>query len=94
MNREKLFAFIFVLVILVGPMAHADSKKSSPKLYEHAAKGTHIPEVTIEMRKAQQTNKPLTTTVNPALQGNALQKSRGVDSPVKPGYDLKANKGR
>jgi hypothetical protein len=39
-------------------------------------------------------NKPLTPTVNPALQGNVLQKSGGVDSPVKQGYDLKANKGR
>jgi hypothetical protein len=29
--------------------------------------------------------------VNPALQGNALQKSGGVGSPANPGYDLKAN---
>jgi hypothetical protein len=39
-------------------------------------------------------NKPLTPTVNRALQSNVLQKSGGVDSPVKQGYDLKANKGR
>jgi hypothetical protein len=39
-------------------------------------------------------NKPLTPTVNPGLQSNVLQKSGGVDSPVNPGYDLKANKGR
>jgi hypothetical protein len=43
-------------------------------------------------------NKPLTTTVNPALQGNIVlkpQKSDGsLDSAVKGQYDLKANKGR
>jgi hypothetical protein len=37
---------------------------------------------------------PLNTTATPALQGNVLQKSGGAGSPVNPGYDLKANKGR
>jgi len=38
-------------------------------------------------------NKPPITTVNPALQGNALEKGeKGVGSPPPPrGYDLKAN---
>jgi hypothetical protein len=40
------------------------------------------------------TVKPVSPTINPALQGNVLQKSGGVGSPVKSGYDLKANKGR
>jgi len=43
-------------------------------------------------------NRALTTTVNPALQGNTVlkpQKSDGtLDAAVKQGYDLKANKGR
>jgi len=39
-------------------------------------------------------NKPPITTVNPALQGNALEKGeKGVGSPPPPrGYDLKANR--
>jgi hypothetical protein len=39
-------------------------------------------------------NKPLTTTVNPALQGNVLEKSDGAGSPPpQRGYDLKTRKG-
>jgi type VI protein secretion system component Hcp len=37
-------------------------------------------------------NKPLTPTVNPALQRNNLEKG-GASSPTRPPYDLKANKG-
>jgi len=78
------------------------SQKTSPNLYHSTAKGEHIREGILTTRKAggdpKTTGKPLTTTVNPALQGNIVlkpQKTDGsLDAAVKQGYDLKANKGR
>jgi len=43
----------------------------------------------IMLRSSSPSPRPGITT-----QGNILQKSGGVGSPVKSGYDLKANKGR
>ena len=64
-----------------------ETDKSSPNIMQRKAGGD-----------PQTTGKPLTTTVNPALQGKTVlkpQKSDGsLDAAVRNGYDLKASKGR
>jgi hypothetical protein len=96
--RNPILA-VAIAIVLAAPSSAglADTKKPKPKPVDD------LPKESIEFNygsvmysqhgNGSNLRKPITTTVNPALQGNVLQKSGGVGSPVKPGYDLKANKG-
>jgi hypothetical protein len=52
MTRLSAFLTTTMLIVLAVPtVALADQKKASPNIYQNAAKGAHIPPVTLETRR-------------------------------------------
>ena len=95
----KTLVVWFAAVLIFGcSSSWADTKKPKPKPDEGPQESVTFSYGAMQSNYYQQkrgnpTGGKPTTSGNPALQGSVLQKSGGVGSPVKPGYDLNANKG-